>query len=1141
MKTQIINLNFPSFGNPNAERNIEITFDFDTNTIAWRNRVFKVNQRLIAVRKVYSDKGFKSNDYEYDCKVASVEETMKLMMKTVNSFKQSNTAINFLNELVGTVLVSNWEIDERDTTSYNLSSIQPETDNTRDAQQVLRNFDVVGFEVKSSGLMGKGLWVEGCLETATKQWGFALPDKTNKKRAKVGDAVVVSGRSVDGTKSIVHSDKAEKQLNRETMLKHIAAELPVVHEDALVAELHDGKFAVSYGLADYSLLLNDPLLSLAVGDAGIVNREPINYVANKLLRGGINLELLFSGNPDYQTEVDKKIKSLSLTSNRTAQVQVVIEDVKAELKAHELNETVLQPGEVIDFKGQAVIVNFNTFPVRVHKIKSVRRGAFINTECRSLVVEVHTKAQFEDYNCKLRGQWIKGMTTRNDDYVVKGSNGEPVDARFILNHNSVKNEKAVSLRGWANNEGQRIAFCQNGELRYVEEDNNGKWVLGGLVDLAAVEADIAAMTEEYQVEQIVSIQDLEAFKTSNPEAFDSVKETKLDNDLVQLNYKAKGYVAPLVFAIELSSVPENLSVNRRLAANASAYLTTFPCDGLKKVTEHNNKLIKSLKLAGKNHVDARFNLDRECQAQALRDVLSKLVKSSSRDLLKQLGDKYPHGFAVEGSVNGSRKWNVVIPARLLTVLSHFNKTGFSTDNKVVEVHAFLSLVADKSSCLHLLAEYAFRLGSSLENWKDDVNSREKAFVKGSPLFTTHGMKVLARSAVREAANSQSGYESVNGVKVPVIWINSNNPLVVGTVDKHGKKVKQVKDGDVVLFYRNPVVDLTPGIIRFNDKACGNFTCAVSPSVLAWSSQTDNDGDTLWIVPLKQVRISSVDTQGERGDAVRESIASMMNHPLVGKDIAVEAMAKFGAGDLFAGIIKPRSNFGADVNAVVGDSNPDIIKLAEAVANHYTVRVGQGYSLMFNAFNSFTSKFHKSGYSAFSHAEIVAIKASSFVFYEEFGLAGFSAGNESQFAKLTNSALERLGKSKVSSSGLLTRKNKGGNKNPWFYASKFRAQSIIQSQTELSKHFGDVELKFNTSESNLIKVEALNNGLFRTLTKGHLNQEGCINGIFTRIGGGLVDAAHPFADAMIAWQEFVSGGLVASICSPTSRRSDERAA
>ena len=106
MKTQTsvktITLNFPSFGNPNAEREIKITFDFDASTVAWRNRVFKVNQRLISVRKVYSDKGFKSNDYEYQTQVISVEETMKLMMKTVNSFKQANSAINFLNELVGT-------------------------------------------------------------------------------------------------------------------------------------------------------------------------------------------------------------------------------------------------------------------------------------------------------------------------------------------------------------------------------------------------------------------------------------------------------------------------------------------------------------------------------------------------------------------------------------------------------------------------------------------------------------------------------------------------------------------------------------------------------------------------------------------------------------------------------------------------------------------------------------------------------------------------------------------------------------------------------------------------------------------------------------------------------------------------------
>ena len=78
MRTQIITLNFPSFGNPNAEREIEITFNFKAGTIAWRNRVFKINQRLISVRKVYSDKGFANSDFEYQTQVISVEETMNM-------------------------------------------------------------------------------------------------------------------------------------------------------------------------------------------------------------------------------------------------------------------------------------------------------------------------------------------------------------------------------------------------------------------------------------------------------------------------------------------------------------------------------------------------------------------------------------------------------------------------------------------------------------------------------------------------------------------------------------------------------------------------------------------------------------------------------------------------------------------------------------------------------------------------------------------------------------------------------------------------------------------------------------------------------------------------------------------------------
>ena len=53
-----------------------------------------------------TDKGFSNSDYEYKTQVVSVEEAMKLMMRTVNSYQASPiTAINFLNELVGTVLI----------------------------------------------------------------------------------------------------------------------------------------------------------------------------------------------------------------------------------------------------------------------------------------------------------------------------------------------------------------------------------------------------------------------------------------------------------------------------------------------------------------------------------------------------------------------------------------------------------------------------------------------------------------------------------------------------------------------------------------------------------------------------------------------------------------------------------------------------------------------------------------------------------------------------------------------------------------------------------------------------------------------------------------------------------------------------
>ena len=72
------------------------------------------------------------------------------------------------------------------------------------------------------------------------------------------------------------------------------------------------------------------------------------------------------------------------------------------------------------------------------------------------------------------------------------------------------------------------------------------------------------------------------------------------------------------------------------------------------------------------------------------------------------------------------------------------------------------------------------------------------------------------------ANAMAGYEIINGVEVPVIMLDESNPLVIPSkagskkskaIGKDGRNAKLVKDGDVVFFHRNPVIDLTPAIIR----------------------------------------------------------------------------------------------------------------------------------------------------------------------------------------------------------------------------------------------------------------------------------------------------------------------------------------
>lgn len=535
-----------------------------------------------------------------------------------------------------------------------------------------------------------------------------------------------------------------------------------------------------------------------------------------------------------------------------------------------------------------------------------------------------------------------------------------------------------------------------------------------------------------------------------------------------------------------------------------------------------------------------FDVNNAGDRTKLVEILANRTKLPARSLFKALAQVFPKGLRIKAQTReGTRKGEATINPQLLFDLGGFRNDGSSHNTTVNEVALLLGLVGNKTSAVNLIVDYVFKLGSALEGWVKDITTQDKAFTKGNALFHTHGMKVLSASVVKDGnGNYLPSYETIthegSSSRAYILWINSENPLAIaGTRDKLGNKVKPVREGDVVFGFRNPVMDLIPMIIRFNNDSCDKFTCAASPSVLAWSSQTDNDGDTFWVIPAKQFRISNVDN--ELATSGREALVDIFpNHPLVGKEVAIKTMAAFDCEDLFAGIIKPRKNFnviervgGKIVATVIGECSPNIVELAEAVAHHYRERIGQGYAMMFNAYSSFVRKYNKvkGDFSQFTDAEILATKACSFVFYEEVGLAGYSEANEAVFLKVDNIAKRQLGKIKAKAVSLFgVKSNKAEGKTVWDWAGSFRAQGIVQSELERGKF----EVNNSNAEVKVITSEAIKNGLFRTLTKGYLNYQ-CddISGLFKFTDNFAIDKNHPYAPAIVAWKSFVKSYLITS--------------
>mgnify|MGYP003526236364 FL=1 len=251
-----------------------------------------------------------------------------------------------------------------------------------------------------------------------------------------------------------------------------------------------------------------------------------------------------------------------------------------------------------------------------------------------------------------------------------------------------------------------------------------------------------------------------------------------------------------------------------------------------------------------------------------------------------------------------------------------------------------------------------------------------------------------------------------------------------------------------------------------------------------------------------------------------SLASLMSHPLIQNKeglIAEAALKAAKCDDLYSGIIKqdaPLANLNPTKELTI-----DIVAEADKVANHYRIRVGQGYSAMFNAYSSFIRKYNKG--ETISTEELLGIKICSFVLYEEWGLAGYSATNKANFKDIYDIAKQQLGAAKPTASlsmfalGASPSSQKGANtKTALDYAAGFLAQQIVQSKIEKNPHF---------AKGSEIREEALTSGLFRTLTKGAFALDGkTISNVFA---ASTVDANSNYAVALNAWKSFAEAGLV----------------
>ena len=1168
---------FSTYGNPNAPKTLTLFFNMEHRLVSWKSpvsgRASQLNQRMLQVVEVAkpNDKGMLESTavvtpINTDTQ-AGFTAIIRAIAKTINACPTVAQAEERLEALLGTLFIKQWEEDDQRANQYNVAAIVETVGNVHDAQAVARRNEIAAFHVNDKGVIlnradrmklvlrdefGKlthlrgsaNVWVKGCLEEAIAQWGFCFSDKTNSKRAYCGDALqAIAGLSEDGMRSLVVSDKEGKTFARHAMCKHISAVVPNASRDNFYGEMANNQFAGHYGHQITTTYVDNSIFSTVVGDGGAVLRKPLTGTITKRLDASFNLLQLRASNSDL--------------------ANASIEVIETKITEHLCSIGTLAPGEVVMFEGQQILQNKGlAVTVKPQKLIPVQRK-YSNTEVSTIEFTLKGETTITDFNWKLRLLWIKAMTVCNADIQLKNLE---VQGDLILNANSVKNKKFMLLRMWANHFGHLIAFCKDGTICHLTQDDKGNLVKGAEVDEAQVQADLDAITKTAELTFVAHKVTVDNHKADNAKAYADAKISGPDADgNVTVTVKVKTITAPIVVALELSSVAENRVISGKASQLISDFATTFEAAedvGSSTIRREATRQANIVELCLSDEVNQSFDISDDNKSE-LQEILKALFAKNHTPaaFFKALAQKFPKGIEIKGhagKLRVERAWNVILPTQLLSVHGRFNKAGFSHDAKVGAVFAFLSMIASAkvgNNAAQSIADCAFKLRDALEFWKQDVVSGKGTLTKTSLCFEQHGFKVIA--------TAKDAYQEIAGHNVPVIFLSETNPLTQVAkgkksmaIGKDGRNAKVVRTGDVVFFYRNPLVQLGVAVIKVvGEDVVGPYAAAIAPDAFALNNAGDHDGDAINIIPASQFGIRNLNTPADKLTDVSvtpaDQVESLMEHPLLELGLADKAIQAYSGGKadkILAGICEvtgfkihtdkemlkvdrkgqswnfphglvldrteqmEQFNLYAEPN---DDGTPITfaqvwVEDAEATAWHYSVRVGQGYTIMFNAVSHFVAKYRENN--PLSGKDLLAVMASSVYVYEHIGLSGYSSDNKEAFELLEAVANEELGGKQVTVSNLRSYQpismctgtvETKGDLNPQAYtikpAAKFFAMTMIQSKVERKGQAGLM--------SHPLFADACKYAAFRSLTKGMYSNP-------TKISNALrcakVDGREPYA-------------------------------